>query len=157
LRGILFRRYFDNLLFTSSKHCTPKARDRTDIRQNVQLIHRGTSFMNKSIAFMIGSVFALSVLFVIPSVHAATTTKSTHSKVSQTHNKIRIALSQPNTRAKITTEEADNIKVYKMCNQAVVNITTGAAPLQNNLFNVVPQGTGSGSIVSAEGYILTNF
>jgi S1-C subfamily serine protease len=56
----------------------------------------------------------------------------------------------------LTPDEAVNVRVYKMANRAVVNISRTT---DNDLFfNVVPeQGIGSGVIISEEGYILTNF
>jgi len=56
----------------------------------------------------------------------------------------------------ITADEAINIRVYKNANRAVVNI----ANISNvdDGFNVVPrEGCGSGTIISADGSILTNF
>jgi S1-C subfamily serine protease len=61
--------------------------------------------------------------------------------------------------AAITPEEATYIKVYKNDSKAVVNVTTtGVATPESLLYgNAQPTGdTGSGSIISADGYILTN-
>jgi S1-C subfamily serine protease len=56
----------------------------------------------------------------------------------------------------ISPEEATNIKVYKDTNQAVVHVATVAMP-EDLIFNVMPkEGFGSGSIISPDGYILTN-
>lgn len=54
-------------------------------------------------------------------------------------------------------EEAQNIYVYEMCNEAVVNITTKV--MNYNWFlepYVQDGGSGSGSIIDKRGYILTN-
>ncbi len=54
-------------------------------------------------------------------------------------------------------EEAQNIYVYEMCNEAVVNITTKV--MNYNWFlepYVQDGGSGSGSIIDRRGYILTN-
>ncbi len=58
----------------------------------------------------------------------------------------------------LTPEEVANIRVYKMYSPSVVNITAVAAPTPEQLmFGVAPSpDTGSGSIISPEGYILTN-
>jgi acyl-phosphate glycerol 3-phosphate acyltransferase len=58
----------------------------------------------------------------------------------------------------LTPEEVTNIRVYKLYSSAVVNITAVAAPTPEQLmFGVAPSpDTGSGSIISTEGYILTN-
>lgn len=54
-------------------------------------------------------------------------------------------------------EEVQNISVYEMCNEAVVNITTKV--MNYNWFlepYVQDGGSGSGSIIDKRGYILTN-
>ena len=55
-------------------------------------------------------------------------------------------------------DELENIKIYEMLNEAVVNITTEVLAW-NWFFEQVPQegGTGSGSIIDKRGYILTNY
>lgn len=66
----------------------------------------------------------------------------------------------PKSSFKVTPDEAVNISVYKMASKAVVNITAGAAlpTVEQFMLGTVPQpqGSGSGSIISADGYILTN-
>ena len=55
----------------------------------------------------------------------------------------------------LTPDEQVNVKVYKQANRGVVNI----APVTDSdiFYNVEPQGgMGSGSIISTDGYILTN-
>lgn len=56
-----------------------------------------------------------------------------------------------------TPDEADNIRVYEARNEGVVNITTETVAY-NWFLEPVPQsgGTGSGSIIDARGYVLTN-
>ena len=57
----------------------------------------------------------------------------------------------------ITPQEAMAINTYKKASPAVVHITTQAVT-QNMVFGLVPsEGTGSGCILTADGYILTNF
>jgi len=57
----------------------------------------------------------------------------------------------------ISAEEATTIRVYKNANKAVVNITSVSVS-QDVFMNVLPhEGTGSGSIISPQGYILTNY
>ncbi len=54
-------------------------------------------------------------------------------------------------------EEENNIAVYKAANKAVVYIASLAAP-EEIYFNVMPkEGSGSGCILTADGYILTNY
>ncbi len=56
----------------------------------------------------------------------------------------------------LTKEEEINIKVYKEVSPSVVNITT--TTLIRDFFSIYPQkGAGSGSIIDATGYILTNY
>lgn len=60
----------------------------------------------------------------------------------------------PNT---ITSEEATNIRIYKAANKAVVYLSN-ISQVEDPFFNVVPsEGCGSGTIISADGYILTNY
>ena len=56
-----------------------------------------------------------------------------------------------------TEDEKINIRVYDLRNEGVVNITT-AVLAYNWFLEPVPQmgGTGSGSIIDAQGYVLTN-
>lgn len=55
-----------------------------------------------------------------------------------------------------SAEEMRNIAIYEKANRSVVHITTISLSL-NTFLEVLPeQGTGSGIIISADGYILTN-
>ncbi len=57
---------------------------------------------------------------------------------------------------KLTSEEEINISVYKQTSPSVVNITT--TTLIRDFFSIYPQkGAGSGTIISSDGYLLTNF
>ncbi|MBX9720824.1 MAG: glycerol-3-phosphate acyltransferase, partial [Candidatus Obscuribacterales bacterium] len=60
--------------------------------------------------------------------------------------------------AAITPDEANCIRIYKTDSRAVVNVTTvGVATPESLIYGITPQGdTGSGAIISADGYILTN-
>jgi S1-C subfamily serine protease len=59
--------------------------------------------------------------------------------------------------ASYTEDERENISVYERLNSAVVNITTETMAV-NWFLEPVPQegGSGSGSIIDARGYVLTN-
>ena len=55
------------------------------------------------------------------------------------------------------SEETNNIRIYKNENKAVVNVS-GTLTAQDAMFNLVPhEGYGSGTIISADGFILTNY
>ncbi|MHC6202734.1 S1C family serine protease [Breznakiellaceae bacterium SP9] len=56
-----------------------------------------------------------------------------------------------------TEDERENISIYEKLNSAVVNITTETVSI-NWFLEPVPQegGSGSGSIIDAQGYVLTN-
>jgi S1-C subfamily serine protease len=57
----------------------------------------------------------------------------------------------------ISPDEAINIRVYKGANKAVVHIAN-IAETEDIYFGVVPrEGFGSGTIISTDGYILTNY
>jgi len=58
----------------------------------------------------------------------------------------------------ISAEEATNIRIYKTCNRAVVNVTSITAT-EDMYFNIVvpKEGVGSGTIIDADGFILTNY
>ena len=62
-----------------------------------------------------------------------------------------------NNSGKFTDDEAVNIRVYETRNEGVVNITTEILAY-NWFLEPVPRegGTGSGSIIDARGYVLTN-
>ncbi|MFA7670770.1 MAG: peptidase S1, partial [Sphaerochaetaceae bacterium] len=55
-----------------------------------------------------------------------------------------------------SSEEMRNIAIYEKANKSVVHITTVSSAL-NTFLEIIPiQGTGSGVIISKNGYILTN-
>lgn len=57
----------------------------------------------------------------------------------------------------MSEEEANNIRIYRDENKAVVNIS-GSTNARESMFNLVPrEGFGSGTIISSDGYILTNY
>ena len=68
-----------------------------------------------------------------------------------------IAVSSGNGNSGYTQEEAQNINVYALCNEAVVNINTQVTAYDWFLQPYVQDGgSGSGSIIDKRGYILTN-
>jgi S1-C subfamily serine protease len=57
----------------------------------------------------------------------------------------------------LTPEERVNILVYEKANRSVVNITTKASKEALLVFEVPLEGSGSGSVLSKEGHVLTNY
>ena len=56
----------------------------------------------------------------------------------------------------VATDEQNNIEIYRTVSPAVVNITSKS--YTETWYGVLPsEGSGSGSIIDAKGYILTNF
>lgn len=61
-------------------------------------------------------------------------------------------------QSKLSSDELNTIEIYDRLNKAVVNITTKTLSY-NWYFEVTPKdsGTGSGTIINKDGYILTNY
>lgn len=79
---------------------------------------------------------------------------STHELQLQTNTPV---LTVANPANAYTQDEAQNIAVYEKCNEAVVNITTQVMGYNWFLEPVVASsGSGSGSIIDARGYVVTN-
>jgi len=66
-------------------------------------------------------------------------------------------LAESEPAARLTVEEENNIRIYDTLSPSVVNITTTEVGYDFFLDPVQEQGTGSGSILDAEGHILTNY
>ena len=66
-------------------------------------------------------------------------------------------ISVANNTSSYSQEEVQNINVYSLCNEAVVNINTQVVSYDWFLQPYVQDGgSGSGSIIDKRGYILTN-
>jgi S1-C subfamily serine protease len=57
----------------------------------------------------------------------------------------------------LTTDEALNVRIYKQASPSVANIVTRAVEYDFFLNPVPVEGAGSGFVIDARGYILTNF
>ncbi len=67
-----------------------------------------------------------------------------------------ISLNTTHAAGKMTSEEETAISIYKQASPSVVNITT--TTMVQDFFSVYPQkGSGSGTIITADGYVLTNY
>lgn len=105
-------------------------------------------------------VLAVSLISLLPNSMAGT--KVLAAEVKATVNvagekSSRTAHVAPVQSTGLTADESVNIRVYKAANRAVVNITS-ITPAEDIYYNIVPkEGCGSGTIISADGYILTNF
>lgn len=68
-----------------------------------------------------------------------------------------ILFEEGNQNWRYSASEMQNISVYEKANRSVVHITTTLDAQVNSFMDVLPaQGTGSGVILSLDGYILTN-
>ena len=65
-----------------------------------------------------------------------------------------LALADANT---LTAEEQVNVRIYKEAGPAVVNVASSALNYDYFLNPVPKQGSGSGIVISKDGYILTNY
>ena len=66
-------------------------------------------------------------------------------------------LAESDPTSHLTPEEVNNIRIYESLGPSVVNITTTEVAYDFFLDPVQEQGTGSGSILDADGHILTNY
>ena len=94
------------------------------------------------------------------SAQASTKASSKALQPKAIQSKVSLSKSSPPLRSAVniplTPDEEVNVKVYKLANRSVVNIAKITD--QDVLYNVEPQsGTASGTIISTDGYILTNF
>ncbi len=63
----------------------------------------------------------------------------------------------PGMEEDLSPEERRNIAVYEKANRCVVNITTKAIKEALLVFELPMEGSGSGSVISKQGHILTNY
>jgi S1-C subfamily serine protease len=95
---------------------------------------------NLTLSLIIVTLFAAKALAQPNAAHTRTTTSV-----------------KPAPASGISPEEAQNIRVYKAANRAVVNVNS-VSVTEDMFYNLVPhEGVGSGTIISPDGLILTNF
>src|SRR5437879_10348642 len=74
---------------------------------------------------------------------------------------VRLGKSDANPNAQrdaaLTDEESINVRVYRQASPAVANILTKATEYDFFMDPVPVEGAGSGFVIDARGYILTNF
>lgn len=68
-----------------------------------------------------------------------------------------VAVSPPANGDEYTPEERVSIAIYENVNRAVVNITTETVRTDGIFFENLAKGEGSGSVITREGHVLTNF
>jgi S1-C subfamily serine protease len=68
-----------------------------------------------------------------------------------------VPITPPVVEEEYTAEERVSIGVYENVNRSVVNITTESVRSEGLLFELASKGEGSGSVITPEGHILTNF
>lgn len=84
-----------------------------------------------------------------------TGSKASNSTKASAHSSSSVS-SKPSADYELLPEEKVNIYVYEKCNRAVVSITP-LTTAEEVHFNIVPrEGMGSGTVISDDGYILTN-
>src|SRR5215467_9492695 len=82
-------------------------------------------------------------------------TSVTHSDLTRPVRNVGHMWSEPAAAAGYSTDEQNNIDIYKAARDATVNITSTV--YTRSFFGVFPEkGTGTGFIISAEGEVLTN-
>src|SRR5260370_30632774 len=60
-------------------------------------------------------------------------------------------------RGALTDDESINVRIYRQASPAVANIPTKATDYDFFIDHVPVEGAGSGFVIDARGYILTNF
>jgi S1-C subfamily serine protease len=86
-------------------------------------------------------------------------TKANNEMMKSGYKKLE-ALDVSRTSPGLDEEEKNTIDIYQVLNPAVVNITVYKTEYINYFFDMYPQqseGEGSGAIIDANGYILTNY
>jgi len=96
---------------------------------------------------------ALSNVTRVSGTAGKTTNGAGSIKLAQKDSSKPAASIKPDTR--LTEDEQVNIRVYKATNRGVVNVST-VASAEQTLINGGRESFGSGSIISPDGYILTN-
>lgn len=108
-------------------------------------------------ACVIGAVLATSIIFIrLNKKETSQIAENVENSVEIEPVTIPVAMPVVNTGA-YTQEELQNINVYELCNEAVVNINTKVTTYDWFLEPYVQDGgSGSGSIIDKRGYVLTN-
>ena len=130
----------------------------------MKLYSRGQLFLAVSISVLMAILLALGIFSLGKTGRIALpeSEKLTDTGYSSTgNNQSYINRSSAYTAAELepySPDERENITVYEQLNEAVVNITTEVVGI-NWFLEPVPQrgGSGSGTIIDTQGYILTNY
>ena len=107
------------------------------------------------ISGMVGALTALALMNLSP---------ATSPTVAQETTRAPVSAPAPDSRAPepaagnddLTPEERVSVWVYENVNRSVVNITTGVQ-VDRLLFTETAKGEGSGSVITQQGHVLTNY
>jgi S1-C subfamily serine protease len=107
---------------------------------------------NLRIGTAFGALAIVMLCFIAPAPSSRASAKAKGESLQKQLSKSESS----SAAAALTPDEAVNVRVYKSCNRGVVNIS--CITEHDIMYRIVPQqGMGSGSIISADGYIMTNF
>lgn len=125
----------------------------------MKLYTRGQVFAGCCVSFVAAVVISF---FILKNADVRSTANRENNDDIQNQNTVEV-LQQDNSSAisvsslNYTQDELQNINVYDLCNEAVVNINTKVTAYDWFLEPYVQDGgSGSGSIIDVRGYILTN-
>ena len=76
---------------------------------------------------------------------------------SENSKGLALATSNPERNVSLTEDEAINVRIYREASPAVANILTKATEYDFFMDPVPVEGAGSGFVIDAKGYILTNY
>lgn len=108
------------------------------------------------ISGMVGALTALALMNLSPATSPTVAQEITRAPVSAPAADSRPSESTPGYED-FTPEERVSVWVYENVNRSVVNITTESVEVNRLLFVETAKGEGSGSVITRQGHILTNF
>jgi len=126
----------------------------------MRLYSRSQVFLLSSIALAAGALGAAAVILAtrVPAIAGQARDMITAPMALAPTAVEPVAIDTVDTFTEFTQDERENIDVYERLNAGVVNVTTEVVAI-NWFLEPVPQegGSGSGSVISTDGYVLTNY